>query len=104
LVPFWLFCAFIYKFFEKGDDLINDNAKRQLKRWILNLKAPEKMQNWPTMFAHWFDRVFGEKHLSWKCFFRSCLAFFAAVLLVTLVWDLRPPKILEITICDLRFC
>jgi len=67
-------CAFIYKLFEKGDDLINDDAKRQLEGWILNLKAPGKMQNWPTLFAHWFDRVFGEKHLSWKCFFRSCLA------------------------------
>ena len=32
-------CAFIYKLFEKGDDLINDDAKRQLKGWILNLKA-----------------------------------------------------------------
>ena len=57
-------CAFIYKLFEKGDDLINDDAKRQLKGWILNLKTPEKMHNWPTLFAHWFDRVFGEKHLS----------------------------------------
>jgi len=61
-------CAFIYKFFEKGDDLINDNAKRQLKGWILNLKAPEKIQNWPTMFAHWFDCVFGEKHLPGNVF------------------------------------
>ena len=36
-------CGFIYKLFEKGDDLINDDAKRQLKGWILNLKAPEKI-------------------------------------------------------------
>ncbi len=87
-------CAFIYKLFEKGDDLINDDAKRQLKGWILNLKTPEKMHNWPTLFAHWFDRIFGEKHLSWKCFFRSCLASLAAVLLVTLVWAaLRPQEL-----------
>jgi len=32
-------CAFIYKLFEKGDALINDEAKQQLKSWILNLKA-----------------------------------------------------------------
>lgn len=61
-------CGFIYKLFEKGDDLINDDTKLQIAVWILNLKAPEKMQNWPTMFAHWFDQVFGEKHLS--CVFR----------------------------------
>ena len=41
-------CGLIYKLFEKGDDLINDDAKRQ-KGWILNLKAPGKMQNWPNL-------------------------------------------------------
>ncbi len=87
-------CGFIYKLFEKGDSLINEEAKGQLKNWILNLKAPEKMQNWPSMFANWFDRVFGDKHLSWKCFFRSCLASLAAVVLVTLIWvALRPQEI-----------
>ena len=78
-------CGFFYKLFEKGDNLFNEQAKGELKAWILNLKASEKMQNWPTLFANWFDRVFGEQHLSWKCFFRSCLASLSAVMLVTLV-------------------
>ncbi len=87
-------CAFIYKLFEKGDDLINDDAKLGLAIWILNLKAPERMQSWPALFAHWFDKVFGKKHLTWRCFFRSCLASLAAVLLVTLVWAaLRPQEL-----------
>ncbi|NIR86336.1 hypothetical protein GWO13_01720, partial [Candidatus Bathyarchaeota archaeon] len=91
---FLAFCGFIYKLFEKGDDLINDDAKQQLKSWILRLKPTEKMQNWPSTFAHWFDRVFGEKHLSWRCFFRSCLASLVAVVLVTLVWAaLRPQEL-----------
>ncbi len=94
LGTFLAICGFIYKLFEKGDVLINDDAKLQIAVWLLNLKAPERMQNWPTMFAHWFDRVFGEKHLSWKCFFRSCIASLAAVLLVTLVWAaLRPDEL-----------
>ena len=79
-------CRTIYWFAEKGDGLISDETKLELKGRILNLKTPETMRNWPMLFAHWFDRVFGEKHLSWQCFFRSCLASLAAVLLVTLVW------------------
>ena len=40
-------CAFIYKLFEKGDDLINDDAKRQLEGWILNLKHPGRCKTGP---------------------------------------------------------
>ncbi|MCB9501890.1 MAG: hypothetical protein H6696_08130 [Deferribacteres bacterium] len=35
-----------------------------------------KINTWPRHFAHWFDKVFGEKHWSWRCFlpFLSCLS------------------------------
>ena len=37
-------------------------------------KFGPKVQPWPDTFAKLFDRVFGTKHLSMKCFFRSCIA------------------------------
>ena len=38
--------------------------------------------NWPDTFAKFFDRVLGDKHISWKCFWRSAIASYGALLIV----------------------
>lgn len=42
----------------------------------------EYQTTWSSQFCDVFDSVFGEKHLSWKCFFRSCLVSIISVLFV----------------------
>ena len=50
---------------------------------------PEELPNWPSMFVALFDRVFTEKHLSWRCFRRSSVASVATVLVIFLTIRIR---------------
>jgi hypothetical protein len=61
--------------------VLTDRTKLEIAVWLLGVKVGQKVEPWPDTFAKVFDRVFGTKHLSWKCFWRSCIASFAASLL-----------------------
>ncbi len=70
----------------KADDAISLQFKRDLSLWLAGLDpaaVDHTMQRWPAHFAALFDRVFGNKHLSWRCAFRSSIASFVAFLLCT---------------------
>ena len=73
----------IYGLFDKAGKVIDPESKKAVTGWLKNLDLLEK--NWPLMFVVLFDRVFTEKHLSWRCFRRSSVASFAAVVMITLV-------------------
>jgi hypothetical protein len=65
----------VWKFFERVESLLTENTKLEIAVWLLDRKRlSPTFQNWPDTFAKVFDRVFGTKHLSWKCFLRSCVA------------------------------
>src|SRR5882724_890986 len=76
----------VWKFFKNVGDALNEKTNREIAHW-LRVKHVEsgiiadEAVNWPGTFAKVFDRVFGKKHLSWKCFLRS---FFASVSIATL--------------------
>jgi hypothetical protein len=72
----------VLKFFEKIETVLTDNTKLEIAVWLLGRKSiSPKLQSWPGTFATVFDRVFGTKHLSWKCFGRSCVASFSVALI-----------------------
>jgi len=82
--------AGVYAWFKMVDEVLAPDVKREITRWlrVRNLETgiiADEAVNWPETFAMVFDRVFGEKHLSWKCFFRSCLASYAVVGVVILL-------------------
>lgn len=83
--------------FWKADEALSGPAREALGRWLQRLPVSAD-PNWPQVFAGMFDRIFGKRHLSWRCFFLSCLASLIAVGVLTLVWfTLRPeavPRIL----------
>jgi hypothetical protein len=62
------------KFFDTVGEKLNDDTRLEIAVWLLDVKTTKKVESWPATFAKVFDRVFGERHLSWKCFSRSCLA------------------------------
>ena len=64
----------VWKFFERVEAVLTDQTKLEIAVWLLGVKVGQKVEPWPDTFAKVFDRVFGEKHLSWKCFWRSFLA------------------------------
>ncbi|MCP4283394.1 MAG: SUMF1/EgtB/PvdO family nonheme iron enzyme, partial [Gammaproteobacteria bacterium] len=73
----------------KADDTISLEFKRDLSLWLVGLDPAAvgySVQRWPAHFAALFDRVFGKKHLSWRCFFRSSIASLLAFLLCTLIY------------------
>lgn len=64
----------VWKFFERVEAVLNEDTKLEIAVWLLGVKVGQKVDPWPDTFARVFDRVFGKKHLSWKCLWRSCMA------------------------------
>src|ERR1035437_5148429 len=63
----------VWKFFERVEAVLTDQTKLEVAVWLVGRKPlGPKIGPWPDTFAKVIDRVFGTKHLSWKCFWRSC--------------------------------
>lgn len=81
----------LWKLFERIDKVASPEAKGAVSSWLRNLDVSEAFASWPATFAAAFDSVFGKKHFTLRCFYRSCIASLVAVIIVTLVWcALRP--------------
>jgi hypothetical protein len=73
LVAGGILAGIVWKFFERVEAVLTDQTKFEIPVWLVGRKKfGPKVQPWPETFARVFDRVFGKKHLSWKCFARSC--------------------------------
>jgi len=70
----------VWKFFERIEAILTEQTKLEIANWLRGVKTADHVP-WPETFAKVFDRVFGTKHLSWKCFWRSCIATYSAILL-----------------------
>jgi hypothetical protein len=89
--------GFTYKLFEKTDDIVSKEAKKKTAEWLRG----EKSEGLPTrvsrIFSNAFDAVFGTRLLSFRAFFRSCLASLACMLLAFFLWGtLRPGEFLAL--------
>lgn len=79
--------------FEQAEKVVSSATKAAVSRWLLNLDPAGAVTGWPATFATMFDRVFDERHLSWRCFSRSCIASLVSVVVVTFLWGaLRPSQ------------
>jgi hypothetical protein len=78
----------VWKFFERVEAVLKDDTKLEIAVWLLSRKkVSPTFQSWPDTFAKVFDRVFGKKHLSWGCFFKSSLATLVSCLICGLLFD-----------------
>jgi hypothetical protein len=75
------------KFFDLVGDRLNEDTRLEIAVWLLGVKTAERVQNWPETFTKVFDRLFGTRHLSWKCFWRSCVITYLALLIGGLVYS-----------------
>ncbi len=73
-----------WKFFEKVESILSDQTKLEIAGWLRGVDVEKKVEPWPETFAKVFDRVFGTRHLSWRCFWRSSVASVLSVVLVCL--------------------
>jgi hypothetical protein len=66
----------VWKFFERVGGVLNEQTNRDIGRWI-RVKSFEtgivadEAANWPDTFGKVFDSIFGKRHLTWFCFWRS---------------------------------
>ncbi len=81
----------VWALFNRADKAITEETKISISLWLLELGPSEGNPKWPGQFIKIFDAVFGEKHLSWKCFFRSSVASYAASGLKATVFKARIP-------------
>ncbi len=73
----------------KADGLLSDEIKEDISLWLLCAEpktAERYAHKWPKYISTLFDQIFSEKHLSWKCFRRSCVASIVALLISTAVF------------------
>lgn len=69
-------------------------AKRKVADWLNSIATKsisQTMVESPRWFIEAFDRIFGDRHLSLRCFARSCVASIMAVLVITIVWVVLDP-------------
>ena len=75
----------VWKFFERVESVLNEDTKLEIAVWLLGRKKfGPKVQPWPDTFAKVFDRVFGSRHISVRCFGLSALISFAVGILLTI--------------------
>jgi hypothetical protein len=75
--------------FELMENTANPSAKRSAADWIKSIAAKSTSQTIvesPRWFIVAFDRIFGDRHLTWRCFLRSCVASMIAVFVMTVMW------------------
>lgn len=81
--------------FSYAESVTKLEAKRKVARWLQNLQIEGSLSNWPAQFGAVFDGVFGKRHFSLRCFWRSCVASIISVaVMVTLMKSLSPAGIL----------
>lgn len=81
----------LYGFFAWLEDLMSPQAKQDIAAWLRRTEVPGSLTTLPRQFIALFDRVFGERHLSWKCFLRSCLASLIVMVILGGLWVLWRP-------------
>ena len=86
----------VWKCFERVEAVLTDTTKFEIAVWLVNINLSQNVASWPETFAKIFDRVFGPKYLSWKCFIRSSIATLANVAFWPLVWLTLRPNLLQL--------
>jgi hypothetical protein len=75
--------------FWKADDAFSEEMREALARRLQRMEIDTSRINWPFTFAQILDSIFDSRLLSWRCFFRSCIASILSVTLLTGVcWSL----------------
>jgi len=73
----------VWKFFERVEAVLTDQTKLEIAVWLVGVKVGQNIEPWPKSFATLFARVYGERHLSWRCFSRSILTTVISILVST---------------------
>ncbi len=101
----------VYKFFERIENVLNEDTKMQIAIWLLDVNVGRKAEQWPRTITKILDRLFGIQYPSWSSFLRSALMTLVCVGVLGVVDAFRrfPQLVLEhlvslLTIIPLAAC
>lgn len=77
--------------FELGERFASQRAKDALSRWLLTFDV-QKAKALPDGTQEFFERIFGERHFSLKCFVRSAAFSVGATIFIAIVSMLVWPQ------------
>jgi hypothetical protein len=89
-VPF-VVGGFVYAILELGEKLASQRAKDALSKWLLTFDV-KKAGALPDGTQELFERIFGERHFSLKCFVRSAAFSLGAIAFITVLLLLIYPR------------
>src|SRR6266446_6324750 len=76
-----------------------ENQRITFRNWLRQPNLGRAiLASWPRPFIVSFDKFFGERHLSLRCFFRSCIASFVFVTITCILHYRWHPEFIEETI------
>jgi hypothetical protein len=78
--------------FWKYEDVASPEAKLKVTHWLRHDGPTTDHQEWADHLVVAFNKIFGARHFSLKCFFRSCLASVIAVAMMFLIWVVHDPE------------
>jgi hypothetical protein len=76
----------------KADDAISKGERDTLSRWLRIIEIDDSPPSWPNTFLDVFDRIFGQRHWSWRCFFASACASSIVIVIVISLWVIIRPN------------
>jgi hypothetical protein len=77
--------------FELGERFASQRAKDALSKWLLSFDV-QKAKALPDGTQELFERIFGERHFSLRCFFRSMAFSLGAMVVIGILVLLIDPK------------
>src|SRR5580704_11666646 len=84
LVAGAVLAGIVWKFFERVEAHLTDQTRFEIAVWLVGVQIGQKVEPWPETFATILDKVFGKKHLSWRCFLVSALTSYIIVVLLVI--------------------
>ena len=79
----WFLC-------DKAEEAVSPTVRRSASAWLRNVDPKSHVARWPSLFAAAFDKLFGERHWTWRCFRRSAVASLLSVgVLSWLYWSVN---------------
>jgi hypothetical protein len=90
LVAGGVLAGIVWKFFDKVEAVLTDQTKFEIAVWLVGVKVGQKVQPWPDTFTELFEKVFGKRHFSAECIWRSAMASIVTSMLVIAFIALRP--------------
>src|SRR5258708_4170417 len=69
----------VWKFFGRVENVLNEDTKLEIAVWLLGVRTAARGQSAPQSFISLADRMFGERKISWRSLWRSCLATYASI-------------------------